>query len=114
MPKDDWREIQTGIYDDNYSKLVMFDPVAITDINYRIGCHVAKPIGDVIWDDDTPLTLFHYRNVGGPQRLIERHNLYRPRMSEENLQRQWGHHYLVSDEDRMKEWEEKYQRSKPF
>lgn len=114
MPRDDWMEIQTGVYDENYSKLVMFDPAAITDINYRVGCHVANPRGNIIWDDDFPLALFHYRNVGGPQRLVERHKLYRPRMSEENLQRQWGFHYLISDEDRIKEWEEKYARSRPF
>lgn len=114
IPKDDWLEIQTGVYDDNYSKVIMFDPSAITDINYRIGCHVASPRGNVIWGDSHPLLLLHYRNVGGPQRLVDRHNLYRPRMSEENLQRNWGHHYLISDEERVKEWEEKFQKSRPL
>jgi hypothetical protein len=52
--------------------------------------------------------------VGGPQRLVDRHRLYRPRMSDENLQKNWGHHYLTSDEERIREWEEKYAKSKPF
>lgn len=113
MPKDNWLDIDNGHPEENYSKTVMFNPKEITDINFRIGCHVSSPKGNVIWSQET-LTLFHYRNVGGPQRLVDRHNLYRPRMSEENIQRNWGHHYLVTDEERIKEWESKYQKSKPF
>lgn len=113
IPKSYWFEIMNGYPDENYSKTVIFNPKEITDINFRIGCHVSSPRGNIKWSQET-LTLFHYRNVGGPQRLVDRHNLYRPRMSEENLKRNWGHHYLVTDEERIKEWESKYQKSKPF
>lgn len=113
MPLDHWFEITHGHYDENYSKTVIFQPKEITDINYRIGAHVSSPRGNIKWSKEV-LTLFHYRNVGGPQRLIDRHKIYRPRMSKENLQRNWGHHYLTSDEERRKEWELKYQKSKPF
>jgi glycosyltransferase involved in cell wall biosynthesis len=113
MPKEDWLEITNGHFEGNYSKTVMFRPAYINEINFHIGSHVSNPKGNVKWSDET-LTLFHYRNVGGPQRLIDRHNLYRPRMSQENLQRNWGHHYLVTDEERRKEWEEKYNKSKPL
>lgn len=113
MPKNDWSEITNGHFEQNYSKTVMFKPKFITDINFHIGSHVSSPRGVIKWCAET-LTLFHYRNVGGPQRLIERHNLYRPRMSEENIKRNWGHHYLMSDEERVREWEEKYTKSKPL
>lgn len=113
MPKDSWLEITSGHYEGNYSKTVMFNRRQITDINFRIGCHVSGPRGNIVWSEEV-LTLFHFRNVGGPQRLVDRHKLYRPRMSEENLQRTWGHHYLMTDEERIKEWELKYQKSKPF
>lgn len=113
MPKNDWLEIDNGHIENNYSKSVIFNPREIREINYHIGCHVATPKGNVIWSSET-LYLFHYRNVGGPQRLIERHGLYRPRMSGENLQRHWGHHYMVEDKERIREWNEKYERSKPF
>lgn len=113
MPKESWLEITTGYPEENYSKNVIFDPKQITDINYHIGGHVCKPRGNVVWSDET-LYLLHYRNVGGPQRLVDRHNLYRTRMSKENLQRNWGHHYLMTDEERIKEWESKYQKSKPL
>lgn len=113
MPKKDWFEIDTGIFEENYNKTVIFDPKQITDINFHIGSHISSPKGNVIWSDE-PLTLFHYRNVGGPQRLVERHNLYRPRMSKENLERRWGDHYLYTDEKRIAEWNLKYEKSKPF
>lgn len=113
MPKNDWLEITSGYQENNYSKTIMFDPKQIKEINYHIGAHMCSPKGNQVW-----LTSFgyllHYRNVGGPQRLIDRHNLYRTRMSEENLHRNWGHHYLQSDEERVKEWELKYQKSRPF
>jgi glycosyltransferase involved in cell wall biosynthesis len=113
MPVDNWMDITTGYPDENYSKNVIFAPRKITDINYHIGGHVCKPRGDVFWANET-LYLLHYRNVGGPQRLVDRHNLYWPRMSKENLHRNWGHHYLVTDEERIAEWELKYQKSKPL
>lgn len=113
IPVNDWSEITYGHFDGNYSKSVMFRPKAITEINYHIGCHVASPKGIVRYTDDV-LTLFHYRNVGGPERLVKRHNEYRPRMSKENMERNWGIHYLYTDEERISEWESKYQKSKPF
>lgn len=113
MPRADWLDVDNGHFDDNYSKTVIFDPKRITDINFSIGAHASRPKGNVIWSDST-LYLFHYRNVGGPQRLVDRHNLYRPRMSKENIERNFGHHYLKSDEERIAEWESKYQKSKPF
>lgn len=113
VPRENWLEIDNGHPEANYSKTVIFDPKQITDINFHIGGHVSKPKGNVVWSDE-PLYLFHYRNVGGPQRLVERHKLYRPRLSEENRMRKWGFHYSFSDEERIREWEEKYSRSKPF
>lgn len=113
IPRETWLEITNGHPEENYSKTIIFDPKAITDINFRIGCHVSSPRGNVVWSQEK-LYLLHYRNVGGPQRLVERHKLYRQRMSEENKQRQWGVHYLWEDEIRIKEWEEKYQKSAPL
>jgi glycosyltransferase involved in cell wall biosynthesis len=115
VPRESWLEITNGVPDGNYSKNIIFDPKRITDINYRIGAHTCSPKGQVIWSEET-LWLLHYRNVGGPERLVKRHALYRPRMSKENIHRRWGHHYLeeVTDEIRVKEWHEKYQSSKPL
>lgn len=113
MPKEDWLEITYGHKDENYSKVVMFDPKKIREINYHIGAHVCSPKGEIVW-----LTSFgylmHYRNVGGPQRLVDRHKLYRERLSEENKTRGFGKHYTWDDETRVREWQERYEKSKPF
>lgn len=113
MPVNDWLDITYGHHEANYSKSVIFKPKELHEINFHIGAHWSTPKGQLRYDDNL-LTLFHYRNVGGPDRLVERHRQYRPRMSPENLQRNWGHHYLVEDEKRIKEWNEKYERSKTY
>lgn len=113
MPVNEWTEITYGHHEPNYSKLVIFKPKEITDINYHIGAHWATPKGQVKYADEL-LTVFHYRNAGGPERLIKRHEQYRPRMSKENLQRNWGHHYLEDDEIRVKEWNDKFEKSKTY
>lgn len=111
MPKDRFLEIRTGYRNDNYSKSVCFDPKAISEINFKYGCHVSKPKGNVIYYP-RPLVLMHYRNIGGPQRLVDRHALYRPRMSEKNKRFGLGCHYEYTDEQRIIEWYEKYDNSK--
>ena len=85
IPKESYSEILTGIWDDNYSKSVIFSPKHITDINYAYGAHTCDPKGDVRYSNET-LTLFHYRAIGGPERLIKRHAMYRRRMGYLNKQ----------------------------
>lgn len=110
MPKENFLELQTGNVNDNYSKLVCFNPKQIKEINFKYGCHVAKPTGNVIYYH-RPFLLMHYRNIGGPQRLVQRHAMYRPRMSDKNLRFGLGVHYTWTDEQRIKEWYEKYDNS---
>jgi glycosyltransferase involved in cell wall biosynthesis len=113
MPKEDWLEIKTGYHYENYSKLCCFNPKEIKEIGYVHGCHVAKPTGNVVFSTEI-LPLFHYRNVGGPDRLIKRHALYRARMSEWNTRWNAGGHYLIDDNKRRKEWETQYAGSAEF
>jgi glycosyltransferase involved in cell wall biosynthesis len=113
MPVHSFDEIKTGVYDDNYSKLCCFNPKAITDINYSYGCHVANPKGNLFWSEDY-LTLFHYRAIGGPDRLVRRHEQYRKRLGYLNKQLGLGSHYNYEDERRIKEWNEFYAKSRTY
>lgn len=113
VPSENWLDITKGFHDPNYSKLCIFNPKEIKEINYVHGCHVAKPTGNAQYSSDV-LTLFHYRNVGGPERLVKRHELYRPRMSAHNIKWNMGDHYLHDDERRIKEWYEQYEKSVEF
>ncbi len=113
MPEGDIFTVKTGVFDENYSKKAVFDPKKVAEIGYIYGCHRAKPTG--IIKETTPfLTLFHYRNIGGPQKLAERHAIYRPRMAKINLKLGLGVHYLQSDEERAAHWNKSYAESKQF
>tara|TARA_R110000787_G_scaffold113385_1_gene222595 strand:- start:1460 stop:2173 length:714 start_codon:yes stop_codon:yes gene_type:complete len=102
MPKDDFLEIQTGVPSLNYSKIAVFSPT-IKSINYVYGCHVADPVGGVRFSSER-LNLFHYRNIGGLERLKNRHKQYRERLSDHNKKLGLGIHYLEDDDERQKNW----------
>lgn len=92
LPVNDWREVSTGIQDDNYSKLICFNPKAIKEIGYVYGCHEAKPQGEVRFSQHTA-KLLHYKAVGGAERLADRHALYASRLSQINKRFKLGHQY---------------------
>ena len=108
MPKEDWLELQTGVEDNNYSKLCCFRPDRITDINYVYGCHEARPKGDVNICTDSHMVLMHYRAVGGVERLIKRHREYEPRRQLSPINMRWnlGGHYkeTVDHPEKTREW----------
>lgn len=110
MPVESFLEIQTGFFDKNYSKTVIFNPKEIKEINFGYGSHESRPRGNVVWSRDT-LTLFHYRNIGGVERLVERHKLYRRRLSALNRELKLGAHYNYPDERRRLEWREQFEKS---
>lgn len=87
MPKNDWLEIKTGVHDKDYSKHIIFKPSEFKEIGYIYGCHEFKPVGNVKFSEKE-LTLFHYKHVGGAQRVVDRHASYAPRRSQNNLR--WG------------------------
>lgn len=113
MPKESWGEISTGIADANYSKLILFNPQKIKEINYVPGCHVAKPEGEVRYDDQE-LTLFHYKHVGGAKRIADRHALYNSRLSDWNKKFRCGFQYSEPREQTIKYFNECLAKSSPF
>lgn len=106
MPVDSFNEIKLGVSSENYSKLACFSP-KIKSINYVFGCHVADPVGNIRYCNEK-LNLCHYRNIGGVERLIKRHESYRQRMSDHNKRFGLGIHYTYDDERRKKDWNDKY------
>ncbi|NEO72144.1 MAG: hypothetical protein F6K52_22340 [Moorea sp. SIO3H5] len=102
-PISSYLEFTKGQFDNSYSKLCVFNPKRIREINYDYGAHVARPVGDVHYGPDK-LWLLHYRGIGGHQRLVERHAEYRKRMSVENKKLGLGVHYAYDDQKRIKDW----------
>lgn len=109
MPEYDFLEIKYGSSNTSYSKTAVFSP-ELTGINYGYGCHVAKPTGRLKITSGH-LCLLHYRAIGGPERLVKKHEIYRARMSPKNIRFKLGIHYLWKDEQRIKEWNELYEAS---
>lgn len=110
FPRETYYEISTGIVDESYSKLICFNPQKIKEINYVYGCHEANPVG-VIKNQESIVYLLHYRCIGGVERLIERHEQYKKRLSELNKRWNLGHHYSQSNEQKKADFEERLKRS---
>lgn len=112
-PRETYSEITTGYHDGNYSKSVCFRPDRLTEINYHYGCHNCTPKGEVKYSTKV-LTLFHYRNIGGYERLSKRHELYRSRLSAHNKELGLGIHYTFDEKQRKQEWYEHLKNSGEF
>lgn len=108
LPVDDIKEINTGGYSVDYSKQAIFSPDGVIEINYVHGCHKHNHIviGDCDSDDGTKPTclLLHYRMIGGVERIIERHAMYRERLSAFNKKHNMAWHYSHSDAAKKEEW----------
>lgn len=102
LPLQSILEIKTGHKSEQYSKQAIFDPNKLIEIDYVHGCHLHHAKGELTLG--TPLTLLHYRMIGGVNRLLERHTIYRERMSKFNLQHNMGHHYLHESGQKRLEW----------
>lgn len=90
LPVNSIFEINTGAPSESYSKQAIFSP-EIDEINFVHGCHKNHMISSL------PVSglanLYHFRQIGGVDRLIQRHAEYRPRMSKFNLKHGMGIHY---------------------
>lgn len=103
LPVNDILEIKTGEYSKSYSKQAIFSPDGLEEINFVHGCHVNNMRGNNVTTDGN-CRLLHYRMIGGIEMLLQRHEVYRKRMSKFNRQHNMGHHYLHSDEAKRNEW----------
>lgn len=109
MPVNYWQEINTGVEDDNYSKLICFKPT-LKEIGYVYGCHEAKPNGDVKYSNCIAF-LFHYKHVGGAERIANRHALYASRLSQINKKWGLGKQYTEPREKTIKYFNEHLEKS---
>jgi glycosyltransferase involved in cell wall biosynthesis len=112
FPKKEWSEINEGFHNTDFSKKVIFSP-KLKGINYEHGCHRCTPNGDLRFSE-VILPLFHYRNVGGPDRVVERHKQYRKRLSKFNRQNKLTTHYLIEETRKRKLWKQSLEKSVPF
>jgi len=90
--------VKTGLPFDPESKMCVFNPGVIKEMNYTAGCHYTKPQGNVKILEDKEAKLLHYKFLGRDN-FLDRNIQYRGRLSEANKRRGWGAHYLQSMAD---------------
>lgn len=112
MPDKSFLELTNGVPDESYSKTAIFSP-KLKEIWFEYGCHRSDPRGKLIWNE-SEVYLLHYRNIGGVERLIDRHNQYRERMGEFNKRFNLGHHYLQEDNERRNYFNKQISKATPL
>lgn len=96
--------IQNGIFDKLFCKSIIFDPHKIIEINYSPGSHVCYPWGIVKTKVEDELLLLHYKNLGIDY-VLGRYAMYRNRLSQINIEKDYGVEYLQEDEKTANEIE---------
>lgn len=81
----------------NSSKMNLFKPSEITDINFTVGCHEARPEGNVKLNINSEIITLHMRHLSR-EYVSERNALTFSRMSELNKKRGWGTHFGATPE----------------
>lgn len=100
LPFHTFSEVKTAVLDDNYSKRIIFNPRRLKEIGYIYGCHECRPTGDLVYCETT-LDVLHYKYVGGIERVLKRHHLYKSRLSEINKRWNLGHTYSLPEQEQI-------------
>jgi glycosyltransferase involved in cell wall biosynthesis len=100
LPIHSFSEVKTCVLDDNYSKRIIFSPRRLKEIGYIYGCHECRPTGDVVYSPVT-MDVLHYKYVGGIERVLERHRLYKSRLSDINKRWNLGHTYSLPEQEQI-------------
>jgi len=57
-------QVTQGIRGASNDKLMAFDPNKVQEINYYIGCHDARPVGNIKLYNSSELKMLHYKYLG--------------------------------------------------
>ena len=96
-------EVRMGV--EMRSKMCLFRPDQIEEMNYEVGCHYAYPKGNYIPSVRTDIINMHFKNLG-EEYVNTRNAELNARMSEENKEHHWSFHVAASPEETAKEFEE--------
>ncbi len=97
-PEDDLLAMmREGVRLHTYDKCLLFDPEAIEETDFEMGCHVGHPLGRVQYFRVPGLMLLHYKHLS-PEYVWDRYELYRKRMSDESIRAGIAPHYQITRE----------------
>jgi glycosyltransferase involved in cell wall biosynthesis len=80
------------------SKLRVFDPDAIAEVDFAVGGHVAKIEGRRMLPDRDELLLLHYKHIGAAY-VKDRHRALGARLKSIDVRNSWGSHYFFSESE---------------
>jgi glycosyltransferase involved in cell wall biosynthesis len=80
------------------AKMNIFKPNEIKEINYTVGCHHARPEGDVRLDINSPLMTLHMSHLSVDYTVRRRKYMFN-RLSEVNKKMGWGYHLAAPEEE---------------
>lgn len=86
-----------GVFNDIYSKKIMFSPKHIQEINYEAGCHFCTPIGKIVENEIHALML--HRKYISEEHIIKRYKHYSQRNSQSNRLNGFCLHYDLNNEN---------------
>lgn len=84
--------INHGVRSTSYDKVYCFDAYRVSDVNYNPGAHTCNPVGVIKYSQNTYIVR-HYKYIN-LEHMIARHKLFASRLSEENIKKGYGGHYL--------------------
>jgi hypothetical protein len=84
-------------------KASLFDPMAIEEVNYGVGRHVAAPTGDVRLPSEDELLLLHYKYLGF-EHTLARHRQLRSGLGTKDIENGWGLRYSFSELQLRDDW----------
>jgi len=82
-------EVKAGV--EMRSKMFLFKPSEIKEMNYEAGNHFALPEGNVIMDVQTGIIAMHFKNLSIAYAL-DRYDMLNYRQSDENKDNNWSWH----------------------
>lgn len=95
--------ITRGMRYKKMDKLCIFNPDAIEETNFVPGRHKANPTGRVVFPKKRDLKLLHYKYLGLDY-LVKRYAELRTGLSQKDIEKKWGHQYLLDKERIEKEF----------
>lgn len=87
------------------SKVVVFNPNAIQEINYNAGAHTCQPVGDVKWCGGD-IYLLHANNALSLEYRLERYKQQAARRSEDDIKKNHAIHYTFAPDKIIADWNE--------
>lgn len=96
-------EVRYGV--EMRSKMCIFRPLEIKEMNYEAGNHFARPDGNFILDVRSGIINMHFKNLS-LNYMIDRYETLYMRQSQENIDNNWGWHMAKTPEKFEEEFKE--------